>query len=84
MDKIKEKGLVYNMRRNIRLANCNNRDAYMYYNPILQISINMHDTCHLRAMQALAWVRMALPRGLACHVASTWVPRKNKPLFALF
>ena len=29
-----------------------------------------------------AWARMALPRGLACHVASTWVPRENKPLFA--
>ena len=54
----------------------------MYYNPILQININMHDTCHIHATQALAWVCVALPRGLACHVASTWVPRKNKPLFA--
>ena len=34
-------------------------------------------TClrHLTAMQALTWVRVALPRGLACHVASAWVPR---------
>ena len=34
--------------------------------------------CHLRAKQVLAWVRVALSRGLACHVASTWVPRENK------
>ena len=53
----------------------------MYYNPILQINVNMH-TCHIAPTQALAWVRVALPRGLACHVASTWVPLENKPLFA--
>ena len=54
------------------LASSDNRDAYMYYNPILRVNINMH-TCHLRAMQALTWVRVALPCGLACHVASAWV-----------
>ena len=42
----------------------------------------MHDTYHIRATQALAWVRVALPRGLVCHVTSTWVPHENKPLFA--
>ena len=31
-----------------------------------------------------ARVRVALPRGLACHVASTWGPRQNKPNFFLF
>ena len=56
-------------------------DAYMYYNLILRVNINMHATCHLHATQALAWARVALPHGLACHVASTWVPRENKPLF---
>ena len=29
-----------------------------------------------------AWARVTLPCGLACHVASTWVPRGNTPLFA--
>ena len=28
------------------------------------------------ATQALAWARVALPHGLACHVASAWVPRR--------
>ena len=32
-------------------------------------------TRHIHAMQALAWVHVVLPRGLACHVASTRVPR---------
>ena len=41
-------------------------------------------TRHFRATQALAWVRMALPRGLACHVASTRVSRENKPVFVIF
>ena len=49
----------------------------MYYNPILRVNINMY-TCHLRAMQALAWVRVALPRGLACHVASNEIVRFNE------
>ena len=31
-----------------------------------------------------ARVHVALPRGLACHVASTWDPRDIKPLFTLF
>ena len=53
----------------------------MYYNPILRVNMHIH-TCHLRARQALAWVRVALPRGLACHVAPTWVQRENKPIFA--
>ena len=48
-------------------------DAYMYYNPILRVNVNMY-TCHLRPMEALAMVRVALPHGLACHIASTWVP----------
>ena len=51
---------------------------------ILQVYINMQATCHLRTTQALAWACMALSRGLACHVAPTYVPRKNKPLFPLF
>ena len=46
---------------------------------------------HLYATQALAWVHLALPRGLACHVASTRVPhhvspwfmQENNPLFAI-
>ena len=29
-----------------------------------------------------AWARVALPRGLAWHVVSTWVLRGNIPLFA--
>ena len=29
---------------------------------------------HITVMQALAWVCVALPRGLACHVASVRVP----------
>ena len=41
-------------------------------------------TRHLYATQALAWVRVALPRGLACHIASTWVPRDIYPIFAPF
>ena len=48
---------------------------------ILRVYINIHATCHLRAMQALAWARLALPRGLACHVAPTWILHENKPLF---
>ena len=59
-------------------------DAYMYYNPILRVNINMHATCHLRATQALAWARVALSRGPECHIASTWVPHKNRPPFPLF
>ena len=31
-----------------------------------------------------AWVRVTMPRGLACHVASTWVSRKNNPPFYYF
>ena len=46
----------------------------MYYNPILRVNINMH-MCHLRASQALAWVRVAMAHGVVCHVASMWVPR---------
>ena len=50
---------------------------------ILRVNINMH-TCHIRTTQALAWVRVALSRGLACHVASTWSRAKINPLFILF
>ena len=32
--------------------------------------------CHINATQAFAWVRVALPRGLACHVISVQVPRR--------
>ena len=60
-----------------------NWKAYMYYNHILRVNMHIH-TCHLRATQALPWVRVALPRGLACHVAFTWVPRKNTPFFSFF
>ena len=59
------------------------RNAYMYYNAKYDDIYNMY-TCHVRATQALAWVNAALPRGLACHVASTWVPHKNIPLFVPF
>ena len=31
-----------------------------------------------------ARARVALPRGLACHIAPTWDPRDYKPLFTLF
>ena len=31
-----------------------------------------------------AWARVALPRGLECHVASTWDPRKNINHFCIF
>ena len=41
-------------------------------------------TRHLSATHALAWVSMARPCGLACHVASTWVPPNNYPLSCLF
>ena len=41
----------------------------MYYNPILRVNINMHKTSHLRATQALAWVRVALPCGLVLGFA---------------
>ena len=41
-------------------------------------------THHFHSTQALAWARVALPRGLMCHVASTWVPHENKPLFVIF
>ena len=81
--KNKRDGQVYKVRRNIRLESSDNRDAYMYYNPILRVNMNIH-TCHLRTMQALAWVRVALPRGLARHVASTWLPRENNPPFIPF
>ena len=47
----------------------------MYYNPKY---INILCICHIRA----AWARVALPRGLECHVASTWL-RANKPPFLL-
>ena len=51
-------------------------------NHILMIYINnAHVTS--RCVGA-AWARMALPRGLACHVAPTWVPRENKNPFVLF
>ena len=53
----------------------------MYYNLCI---INIRYICHLCATQALAWVHVALPRGLACHVASTWVQAINAPHFALF
>ena len=54
----------------------------MYYNPILRVNINMHTShpCHA----GTRWVRVALPCGLACHVASTRVPRDKYPLFCSF
>ena len=55
----------------------------MFYNPILRVNKYIH-MCHICTMQALAWVRVALLRGLACLVASTWVPRENKPPFYCF
>ena len=36
--------------------------------------------CHIRATQALVWVRVALSRGHTCHVASTWSRAKINPL----
>ena len=56
----------------------------MYYNLILRVIIIYAYMCHLRATQVLAWVCVALPRGLACHIASTRVPREIKPLFVIF
>ena len=56
--------------------------AYTYYN-----LCNKKYMCiirHLSATQALARVRVALPRGLACHVASTWARAKNARFFAIF
>ena len=43
--------------------------------------INIICTRHLCATQALAWVCMALSRGLACHVASVRVPHVKYPFF---
>ena len=47
------------------------------------LTINKYAHITLRRVGA-AWARVALPRGLACHVAPTWVPREIKTLFALF
>ena len=58
-----------------KVSECQLRNAYMVYNRMYEI-YNMY-MCHIRTTQALAWVRMALPRGLVCHVASTWVPFFN-------
>ena len=41
-------------------------------------------TCHLCAMQAPTWARVALPRGLVCHVASTRVPHDKITPFCPF
>ena len=59
-------------------------DAYMYYIPILRVNINMHAMCHLRATHVLAWAHVALPRGLECHVAPTWVLHENITPFSTF
>ena len=48
------------------------------------IRVNINSTCHIRATQALAWVRVALSPGLACHVVSTWVRAINAPFLPLF
>ena len=53
----------------------------MYYNPKYN---DIYVYVSYRATQALVWVRVALPRGLACHVASTWVSRENMSLFYPF
>ena len=51
---------------------------------ILRVNINMHVTCHIRATQALVWVRVALSRG----PSATSHPRGSRvkiyPLFNLF
>ena len=47
------------------------------------LRLNMNK-CHIRAMQALARVRVALPRGLACHVASTCAHPKSAPFLRYF
>ena len=39
---------------------------------------------HIRATQAPVWAHVALPRGLACHVASARVPRNKMSSFCLF
>ena len=55
----------------------------MHYNP--NITSKYKYVCaDIRAMHALAWARVALPHGLEYHVASTWVPRENKPPFSSF
>ena len=48
---------------------------------IITININMHVTS--RCVGA-AWACVALPRGLECHVTSTWVPHENIPPFSCF
>ena len=69
------------MRRNKGLASSDNRDAYMYYNPILRVNINMHTRVTFvsrRRSSGSAWL---------CHVAlrATSHPRGsraiNKPLY---
>ena len=45
----------------------------------LIIQVNINNTCHIRATQALVRVRVALPYGPKCHVASTWARAKKAP-----
>ena len=54
--------------------NFDNRNAYMYYNPYIY---DIHKYAHVTSHRVgVAWVRVALPRGLACHIAPAWVSRK--------
>ena len=55
--------------------------AYKYYN---LSNKNIYVKCHLSAMQALARVRVALPRGPECYVASTWARAKNARFLLFF
>ena len=80
--KNKKKTFGYIRCDELKVSEFRIRNAYMYYNPKNDI-YNMY-TCHIRVTQSLAWVRVALPSGLVCHVAFMCVPRENKPLFSLF
>ena len=55
-----------------------NRKTYIYYITLYVININI-----LRATQAFARVHVAEPRGLACHVASTWARANITPFFPI-
>ena len=84
MEKKKANARVYKMQKNKGLASSDNRDAYMYYNPILRVNINIHTrvtSAPRRRSRGSAWLSH-----VALHATSHpgGSRAKNKSLFYLF
>ena len=77
---------VYNVRRFRKINNLSfdNRKTYILIIKYYMVNINNASTCHICTRQTGARVHVAEPRGLVCHVASTWARAQNDPIFLHF